>query len=232
MPALSGVAYPICWLCFITTIIMISLPQWQSNKTSGEVVEQLTKTQGLWVKCTYHPTGNWQCDNVAYRGNLPAAVIGARIFCILGALFQFINLFIIPLGMDCTKTPEAATKRIIVFTTGVLAIAAGVVIGIAVSWYAALIQGDVQAWAGRNMYDGVDTSYQQYKYGVCLYLGWSIMCGCILQGAALCITYANFEESGMQQDQAYNYAEGNNYNMEYQPTTNNFDYKNNDQDFV
>lgn len=139
----------------------------------------------------------------------------------------------------------------IVFTTGILAIGAGVVIGIAVSWYAALIQGDVQAWAGRNMYDGkyiifkakkrysygsslsgVDTSYQQYKYGVCLYLGWSIMCGCILQGAALCISYANFEESGMQQDQAYNYAEGNNYNMEYQPTTNNFDYKNNDQDFV
>ena len=60
--------FGLAWLSLGLTITCIALPDWRVNDVEGEVVELIKRTQGLWVKCAFFPTGNWQCED--YRNNL------------------------------------------------------------------------------------------------------------------------------------------------------------------
>ena len=51
------------------------MPFWRRNDLEGEVLESIRRSSGLWTKCTYLSTGNWNCD--AYDRffiGLPAAL--------------------------------------------------------------------------------------------------------------------------------------------------------------
>merc|ERR1711981_1539938 len=88
------------FLSFISlglTIATIALPDWRINDVEGEVVELIKRTQGLWVKCAFFPTGNWQCEDYdRFFIALPAAITGARVFSVIALVMQLIVLIVMP----------------------------------------------------------------------------------------------------------------------------------------
>ena len=182
------VAYILCWISTILTVGCIALPDWRKNDVQGEVVETIIRTQGLWWKCTFFPTGNWQCDDYdRFFIALPTAVIGARVFCMLSAAFQLIILISVPIGMDCAHVIEndPRTKHKIIMGSGFLSILAGVMVGVAVSWYAALVVEDYSRYA-TGLSAGIETTVQRFVYGKALYFGWAAMSAAMIAGVFLC----------------------------------------------
>ena len=62
-------------LCFALMLCVCILPYWRRNDLEGEVLESIRRSSGLWTKCTFLATGNWNCD--AYDRffiGLPAAL--------------------------------------------------------------------------------------------------------------------------------------------------------------
>lgn len=170
------------------SITCVALPDWRKNDLEGEVVELIRTTQGLWLKCVFFPTGNWQCeDHDRFFIALPAAIIGARVFSVFSIIFQVVALMLGPFGMACTLFYMDAprTKHRLVLFSGTLSILAGVFIGVAVSWYAALVVNDYSRDV-MNQAQGIDTSIQRYVYGRALYYGWTAMSLLFIQGGIQC----------------------------------------------
>ena len=73
--ALQVISLMLCIMCFILIILTCVMPFWRRNDLEGEVLESIRRSSGLWTKCTYLSTGNWNCD--AYDRffiGLPAAL--------------------------------------------------------------------------------------------------------------------------------------------------------------
>jgi len=195
--ALKYLGFIISFASLGLTIATIALPDWRVNDVEGEVVELIERTQGLWVKCAFFPTGNWQCEDYdRFFIALPAAITGARVFSILSLLFQVVSICAQPFGMMCTTIiplDQTATKAKVTLGSGFLNILAGVCIGVAVSWYAALVVEDYSRFTtGQNA--GIETAVQRFIYGTALYTGWSAMSLLIVQGAILCCSSWGGEE--------------------------------------
>merc|ERR1712226_301194 len=93
------------------TITCIAMPDWRVNDVEGEVVELIKRTQGLWVKCAFFPTGNWQCEDYdRFFIALPAAITGARVFSILSLVMQVFAIIALPMGMMCTNLDPQDTR--------------------------------------------------------------------------------------------------------------------------
>ena len=211
------------------SITCVALPDWRTNDLEGEVVELIRSTQGLWVKCVFFPTGNWQCEDYdRFFIALPAAITGARVFSVFSLIFQVVALIIGPFGMKCTlfymENPK--TKHRLVIFAGSLSILAGVFIGVAVSWYAALVVEDYTRFT-TGMVTGIETSIQRYVYGRALYYGWTAMSLLFIQGGIQCCSSWGGESEmpethGLETYGSYPYApqETQNYQpaMIYKPT--------------
>lgn len=184
-------AFLLSWASMALTIVAIAIPDWRINDVEGEVVELIRRTQGLWTKCAFFPTGNWQCEDYdRFFIALPAAITGARVFSVLSLLMQVVGLIAQPFGMLCTTIPETDGDKVklkakISIACGALSVLAGVCIGIAVSWYAALVVEDYSRFT-TGMSAGIETSVQRFIYGKGLYLGWVAMVTSVLQGVMLC----------------------------------------------
>lgn len=203
------------FLSFISislTITTIALPDWRVNDVEGEVVELIKRTQGLWVKCAFFPTGNWQCEDYdRFFIALPGAITGARVFSILALIFQLVAICAQPMGMMCTTLvhpQQTQLKAKITLACGALSLVSAVCIGVAVSWYAALVVEDYSRFT-TGMSAGVETSVQRFIYGKALYMGWAAMSVLVIQGFMLCCSSWSHEEDG------YNYAGGQDYNTGY-----------------
>lgn len=200
------------FLSFISlglTIACIAIPDWRINDVEGEVVELIKRTQGLWVKCAFFPTGNWQCEDYdRFFIALPAAITGARVFTILGLVMQLVGIVAQPMGMMCTNLVEVSQPRLkakITIAAGALSLLSAVCVGTAVSWYAALVVEDYSRFT-QGMNAGVETSVQRFIYGTALYVGWAAMSVLFIQALVLCCSSWGGEES---------YDEGANYNGMY-----------------
>merc|ERR1712226_1390816 len=113
-----------------------------------------------------------------------------------------------PFGMQCTTiVQDPKMKQKITLVTGLGSIVASVFIGIAVSWYAALVVSDYQTarFPGGNM-DGVS---QTYIYGKALYIGCVAMSTLAIQGLVICCA-----ASGNSTDSGYHHALQSSYGQE------------------
>ena len=110
------------------------------------------------------------CHQICFLHASSAAIIGARVFSVFSIIFQVVALMLGPFGMACTLFYMDAprTKHRLVLFSGTLSILAGVFIGVAVSWYAALVVNDYSRDV-MNQAQGIDTSIQRYVYGRALY---------------------------------------------------------------
>jgi len=193
----------LAWLSLALTITCIAMPDWRVNDVEGEVVELIKRTQGLWVKCAFFPTGNWQCEDYdRFFIALPAAITGARVFSVISLILQVLILVALPFGMLCTTIPENPdpagnhkTKATITIACGAMAILSAICVGIAVSWYAALVVEDYSRFT-TGMNAGIETSVQRFIYGRGLYFGWCAMCTSFIEGVLLCCSSWGERESG------------------------------------
>lgn len=198
--ALQFISFFISWLSLGLTIACIAMPDWRVNDVEGEVVELIKRTQGLWTKCAFFPTGNWQCEDYdRFFIALPAAITGARVFTILGLLFQLAGIIAQPFGMECTTVidphQKPGLKARIVICCGALSILSSVCIGTAVSWYAALVVEDYSRFT-TGLSAGIETSVQRFIYGKALYMGWAVMSTLFIQGVMLCCSSWGEHEGG------------------------------------
>lgn len=191
------------------TIATIALPDWRINDVEGEVVELIKRTQGLWVKCAFFPTGNWQCEDYdRFFIALPAAITGARVFSILSLVMQIISIVAQPLGMLCTTLVDHSQIKLkakITIASGALSLLSAICIGTAVSWYAALVVEDYSRFT-TGMTAGIETSVQRFIYGTALYIGWAAMSVLFIQALVLCCSSWGSEDS---------YEQGADYNAMY-----------------
>jgi len=205
--ALKGLAFLMSFMNLALTITTIALPDWRVNDVEGEVVELIKRTQGLWTKCAFFPTGNWQCEDYdRFFIALPAAITGARVFSCLSLVMQLFIVITSPFGMSCTNLPygEKAnrTKAKLTILNGALSIVAAICIGTAVSWYAALVVEDYNRDA-MGFSQGVETSIQRYIYGKALYFGWIAMSFLVIQGLVMCCSSWNDEFDGYEAQHTY-----------------------------
>jgi len=188
--------YMVSLIGMILTIIICARPNWRVNDLDGEVIESIRRSSGLWSRCTYYNTGNWQCDQYdTFFLGLPAPLQVARACVCIALAFQGIASLAAFAGMECTNLipsyetadPEgenAAVKRKIMLGVGGCVVFAGVSLCVGVSYYAATV---LQEYNGTNMMRmssmsggmrGSNTQLQvgeRYIYGYCTYLGWMAM---------------------------------------------------------
>jgi len=208
------------FLSFISlglTIATIALPDWRVNDVEGEVIELIKRTQGLWVKCAFFPTGNWQCEDYdRFFIALPAAITGARVFSVLALILQLVSIVSQPMGMMCTLLVEPNQQKLkakITIACGAASLLAAICIGTAVSWYAALVVEDYSRFT-TGMSAGIETSVQRFVYGTALYMGWGAMSVLFIQSIVMCCSSWGSEEDGYDQGADYNamYGGGSAYN--------------------
>lgn len=216
-------------LCFALMLCVCILPYWRRNDLEGEVLESIRRSSGLWTKCTFLATGNWNCD--AYDRffiGLPAALQAARALTIIGILFNIIGTLSAVVGLDCTTiaADQPSSKYRCILIAGVLICISGLCIGIAVSWFAANVLYDYhnpmgsQPYIGANRAGGYGGSKyggmggnngDRFVYGECLFLGWAAMILSFLTGILFCCNSYN----AMQEDPEEPYTAGYNPPMNY-----------------
>ena len=215
--AYKSISFVLAFANLGLTIAVISLPDWRINDVEGEVVELIKRTQGLWTKCSFFPTGNWQCEDYdKFFIALPNEIIGARVLTCLALAFQVFTVVLMPFGMYCTRFPEDnLVKTKITAFCSALSLISGIFLGTAVSWYAASVlehytgQMEMQMAAsnGSNGFrrNGLDSnmSGQRYIYGSALYIGWISMVLLLLQGLLLACSACKNKNGDDNDEQEY-----------------------------
>lgn len=175
------------------TFTAACLPYWRSNDIEGEVIETIRRSSGLWTKCTYISTGNWNCDAFdRFFIGLPPALQAARALTIISLLFQFFAVCVAIVGLDCTTVAmdQPRTKARAILISGVCNVVGALCIGVAVSWFAANVLYDYHNPLSASSYTGnfaaTYNTGERYIYGACLFLGWGAMCLGIMTGALFC----------------------------------------------
>ena len=54
--------YIICLICGVMTVTAIGLPYWSRDTHSGQIIEAMGYSYGLWWRCIYVATGAFTCD--------------------------------------------------------------------------------------------------------------------------------------------------------------------------
>lgn len=184
----------------IMTICICAMPEWKTNDVEGEVIESIKRTQGLWSKCTFYNTGNWQCDQYdTFFLGLSAPLQTGRATVCIALVFQGLATLAAFAGMECTvlipsyQGMPAENRRIkkkIMIVVGALNIFCGVVLCVGVSYYAATV---LEEYHGNGMMSMSGSSRSQvsiragerFIYGECLFIGWGAMIIDIAAGAII-----------------------------------------------
>lgn len=187
------------------TIIICGLPDWRTNDVEGEVIESIKRSSGLWSRCTYYNTGNWQCDHYdTFFLGLPGPLQCARACVCIAITFQSLATLAAFVGMECTTLlpsydvadPEGrnkAVKKKIMVGVGALNVISGAILCVGVSYFASTV---LQEYNGMNglimrgsgsMSSGSQRSAtgERYVYGQCLFIGWGAMIIDIVGGAII-----------------------------------------------
>nr|CAB96129.1 putative claudin [Halocynthia roretzi] len=171
-------------LGWLLSIVTCSISSWKRSDVKGEVIESITRTTGLWIRCTQQATGHWTCDNYdSYFLGLPVPLQGARATTLLSLLLGFFGILLAIFGLSCTTiaAENARLKARMVVASGMLHVAGGVSLGTGVCWFAATVLQDYQN-------PGNQVSAGRYVYGEALFVGWAAMVVGILGGIAMCIS--------------------------------------------
>ncbi|XP_002131973.2 claudin-4-like isoform X4 [Ciona intestinalis] len=170
-------------------LIILILPEWRINSVvASEINMSMVRArEGIWIRCVSYSNAYWNCDtfDVSLIG-LPAYLNAFRALMIIGFIASLGGVVCSVLGMRCASVvdEESKAKRWIVIIGGLCHIAAGVLTGICVSWYAAEV-----VWEYYSPY--YQTQKLKYTLGACLYVGWiamlfALVAGCLMTCCACC----------------------------------------------
>jgi len=156
----------------------------------------MTTSEGLWIRCTNMQGLYYRCFNFRVQGFGVGLYLNAyRAFMVIALISSLVGVVCSILGMKCTNLldEDSNTKRWVVIIGGIGHIAAGILTGIAVSWYAAEV-----------VYEFYSPYYQttklKYTLGACLYLGWISMLLSLLSGIlmACCTCFKKSSEDNFK----------------------------------
>lgn len=191
----------------VLTVVCCVLPEWRTNDVEGEVIESIKRSSGLWSRCTFYNTGNWQCDQYdTFFLGLPAPLQCARAAVCIALVFQCLSFLVGFVAMDCTtlmptypgadeEGVRADIKRKMILAIGGINIFCGVVMCVGVSYYASTVLQEYNIGNGlvspvRNGLSngamrGGSATGERYIYGQCLFIGWVAMIIDLLAGAIM-----------------------------------------------
>lgn len=230
--AYKSMAFVLSTINIILTFICLTSDNWKINDVEGEVVESIKRTQGLWTKCSFFPTGNWQCEDYdKFFIALPAEIIAARILTVVSFVFQAFAVFLTPFAMYCTRFPDdnVVKARLMIFACGSSFLSA-ITLGVGVSWFAAGVLADYQfqytalGQKGNSNFGSVSSisQGQRFIYGSAIYIGWISMALLLVQGMLGAVSVCKTDFQGFNATREVQYQ--NNPGGFYAPS--NFNNKN------
>lgn len=185
------------FLALCLNIYIIVSDQWQINDIENVVLESVRRSSGLFYKCSITEGDDKRaCEDFdTFFVDLPPAIIGSRILCVGGAIFGFLGMVSLLISASCTtfaaveldeKTNGYAWKATKGKGTagiagGFFTLLAGVMNGVAVSWFAALIVDKYQS-SSLLMGSGRSTVGIRMIFGHAIWLGWGCMLLFIISG--------------------------------------------------
>ena len=129
--------YILCLLSGIMTVVAIGLPYWSRDTHSGQLIEAMGYSYGLWWRCIYVATGAFTCDaydriflgqskKLHFRSvcldfelstklfalGMPAEIQTARALSIVSALIWFIMMIVGVMGLECTVYKKGTMHKV------------------------------------------------------------------------------------------------------------------------
>nr|XP_004225520.2 claudin-15-like isoform X1 [Ciona intestinalis] len=195
----------LAFLSLVMFAFVLGAPYWRTTANWGSVsaITNIWEFEGLFLTCVKSGGGQGtsQCYqmtafmgagttsngfNSGYVGTIYTYLNAFRALMIIGFIASLGGVVCSVLGMRCASVvdEESKAKRWIVIIGGLCHIAAGVLTGICVSWYAAEV-----VWEYYSPY--YQTQKLKYTLGACLYVGWiamlfALVAGCLMTCCACC----------------------------------------------
>ncbi|XP_039252801.2 claudin-8-like [Styela clava] len=183
----------------VAVIFVFAAPFWRTTAMQATInaFNNVWGYEGLWMECMSFYRQQTQCyqigqmstrqassktwvSNSYYKYGIYAHLDAYRAFMAIALVTSAIAFCLSLAGMKCTRAfrEDSKTKRWINLGAGICHIIAGVLTGIAVSWYAAEVVREY--WSPYYQ-----TTRVKYTLGSCLFIGWfsmalSLGLGCIL----------------------------------------------------
>nr|XP_026689573.1 claudin-4-like isoform X2 [Ciona intestinalis] len=206
---LRNISFALGSIACIMIIFCVAAPYWRTTSTWGSalVISNIWAFEGIFLTCVQSTgmQGDDQCYqmptfagygtggyggasgiNTAFAIGVYTYLNAFRALMIIGFIASLGGVVCSVLGMRCASVvdEESKAKRWIVIIGGLCHIAAGVLTGICVSWYAAEV-----VWEYYSPY--YQTQKLKYTLGACLYVGWiamlfALVAGCLMTCCACC----------------------------------------------
>ncbi|NWI55308.1 CLD4 protein, partial [Calyptomena viridis] len=167
-------------LGWLGSILTCALPMWKMTAYVGSnvMMGQLC-SEGLWLKCTYEPTGQTQCKAYDSLLELTPDLQTARVMVVTALFVSLVGFIIFLAGGDFTRCfDDNSRKNRYTMVSGALFIVAGILILIPVSWTADNIIS--------NFYSSIAPEALNRELGAALYIGWAASILLILGGVIMC----------------------------------------------
>ncbi|KAJ3591421.1 hypothetical protein NHX12_009366 [Muraenolepis orangiensis] len=165
---------------WLGVMVTCGLPMWRVAAYVGQniVISQVI-WEGLWMNCSVQSTGQMHCKVHDSMLGLPRDLQAARALVIVSMVMCVAGIGLSVAGAKCTNcSADAASKPWLVVAAGVIFLAAGSLLLVAVSWTAHAIVLD--------FYDPGLEETGKREFGNALYFGWAASCLLVLGGALLC----------------------------------------------
>lgn len=196
MVSLNAISFWLILSGWLLTGMAVALPYW---KQSEEFIESLmTQHDGLWLQCTDHAFGNWQCQ--IYQSwflKVPTEIQVARVLSTLSLLAGFLSLGASIRGQRCMG--DCVHKRAMIVTrkTGSgLAMLSALLIAVCSMWFAHKVW--LQYYANKQLQMKPSSSMKRYVWGNCIYLCWAggglNLIGGILAGLSASESNSDFDD--------------------------------------
>lgn len=111
----------------LLSVFAILNNSWAKSDVSGQVIENMQRSWGLWMRCQHVSAGLNTCDHYdrLILGS-PTELILSRAFMCLGLLFGILSILLSLVGADCATLVQGASKKKKTrCTAGVLGLSAG-----------------------------------------------------------------------------------------------------------
>lgn len=167
-------------LGWIGSIVVCAIPMWKVTAFIGSnIVTSQTSWEGIWMSCVHQSTGQMQCKVYDSMLALSSDLQAARALTVIAIVVGIMAILLSVAGGKCTNCVEdEATKAKVGVASGVVFIAAGVLVLIPVCWTAHSII--------RNFYNPLMVSAQKRELGAALYIGWGAAALMLIGGGLLC----------------------------------------------
>jgi len=178
------------------TIYIICSDQWMLSDIEGTVLESVRRSSGLFYKCSLTLSDSKDAceDYDKFFVSLSPAILGSRILTSIGLCLAALGVILLLLGASFTSFMAeeyderkgylwvaSSAKAKVAVTGGVMMILAAILVGAAVSWFAALIV-DQYHLQSQFLGNGNDTTGIRMVFGPAIWVGWSAMMLALFSG--------------------------------------------------